>query len=511
MQPILSLIAALVLSLSSAYAADRLDTEAERSGFHKTGHYQEVIELCSRFQATYPKAVKCIDFGVTPEGRPMKALVASTKGMLSPEAARHAHLPVVFVQGGIHAGEIDGKDAGFLALREMLEGKASDKALDKAVLVFIPVFNIDGHERFGQWNRPNQRGPEQMGWRTTAQNINLNRDYLKADTPEMQAMLTLVNRWDPLAYVDMHVTDGAKFEHDISIQVEPVHAGDAELQRAGTAFRNAVVAGSAQTGFVAAAVFTCHSQKNDDPASGFADSVSPPRFSHGYFQLRNRFGMLVETHSWKDYPTRVRISRNTIVSVMNQVAAHGKVWLDTAHAADARSAKLGGETEVLTYKTAETAHLIDFRGYEYTRTPSDISGALMVHYDESKPQIWRVPLRDQIMPDEQVAAPKGGYLVPAAYAQLVEQKLRTHGVRFAVLKTSLPGTSVETFRATKTNFAKWFVRRASAPVDRRRLESGNTRRAGRQPVCADCATACAYCDRVVRAEGAGFVAAMGNV
>ena len=99
------------------------------------------------------------------------------------------------------------------------------------MFIFVPVFNIDGHERFGRWNRPNQRGPEEMGWRTTAQNLNLNRDYVKADSPEMQAMLRLVNEWDPLAYIDLHVTDGAKFEHDISIQVEPRHAGDGELAR----------------------------------------------------------------------------------------------------------------------------------------------------------------------------------------------------------------------------------------------------------------------------------------
>lgn len=116
----------------------------------------------------------------------------------------------------------------------MLDGEAAPGALDHQVLLFVPVFNIDGHERFGRWNRPNQRGPEEMGWRTTAQNYNLNRDYLKADAPEMQAMLKLVERWDPLAYIDLHVTDGAKFEHDVSIQVEPAHAGDEALREWGT-------------------------------------------------------------------------------------------------------------------------------------------------------------------------------------------------------------------------------------------------------------------------------------
>src|SRR5690606_23344091 len=135
-------------------------------------------------------------------------------------------LPVLLVQGGIHAGEIDGKDAGFLALRQVLEGEAAPGALEELVWIFVPVFNVDGHERFGAWNRPNQRGPREMGWRTTARNHNLNRDYTKADSPEMQAMLRLVGEWDPILYVDLHATDGARFEHDVAIQVEPLHSGD---------------------------------------------------------------------------------------------------------------------------------------------------------------------------------------------------------------------------------------------------------------------------------------------
>src|SRR5205814_9137802 len=123
------------------------------------------------------------EFGRTPQGRPMQVLVVSTRGVLDPAAAKAAGLPVLLVQGGIHAGEIDGKDAGFLLLRELLEGKLGQGLLDRQVLVFVPVFNVDGHERFGAWNRPNQRGPQEMGWRGTAQNFNLNRDYVKADTP----------------------------------------------------------------------------------------------------------------------------------------------------------------------------------------------------------------------------------------------------------------------------------------------------------------------------------------
>jgi hypothetical protein len=448
------LLAALVATAGASHAlaaADPLATVAEQSGFKRTGRYDEVAALCERFHKAYPDAVRCIEFGRTPEGRPMLALVASRAGALTPDEARAKALPVLLIQGGIHAGEIDGKDAGFLALREALSGKAAKGALAKQVLVFVPVFNIDGHERFGRWNRPNQRGPEEMGWRTTAQNYNLNRDYLKADAPEMRAMLGLVNAWDPVAYIDLHVTDGAQFEHDVSIQVEPVHSGDDALRKAGRALRDDTAGKLAKQGSLPLTFYPSF-VVSDDPASGFVDGVPPPRFSTGYLPLRNRFGMLVETHSWKDYPTRVRITRNTIVDVLELTAERGAQWRKLQHEADARAMQLGGTRVPLDYKATEATRTIDFRGYAYTRTPSEISGALMTRYDEKKPQIWKVPLRDEVVPDRSVDAPKAGYVVPAAFAEEVGARLAAHGVEFRALKRPA-SLAAQTFRADGAAFS----------------------------------------------------------
>ncbi len=447
----LSLLLPATLAAAAPPRPD-LRTQSERSGFRQTGRYDEVERLCPAFQAAYPQAVRCFEFGRSPQGRPMLAMAVSRSGALTPEAARAKDLPVLLVQGGIHAGEIDGKDAGFLAIRQALEGKAARGALDRQVLLFVPVFNLDGHERFGAWNRPNQRGPEQMGWRTTAQNLNLNRDYLKADAPEMQAMLALVEAWDPLAYVDLHVTDGAKFEHDVAIQVEPLYAGDEALRPAGKALRDGVIARLAKQGSLPLPFYPSF-RRTDDPMSGFEDGVSPPRFSTGYFLLRNRFAMLVETHSWKDYPTRVRITRNTVVALMELISQHGREWQGLARAADARAAALGGRPVALDYKASDVERMIDFRGYAYTRTPSDISGALMTRYDESKPQVWHVPLRDDVQPALVVDAPAAGYVVPAEHAAWVGAKLRQHGIAYRVLSRSLPGQAVEAFRADKTTLS----------------------------------------------------------
>jgi len=445
--------AVLFLASAAAVAADDpLSTTAERSGFHRTGRYDEVIALCGAFQQRYPKAARCFSFGTTPEGRPMQALAVSTSGALTPEAANAAALPVMLVQGGIHAGEIDGKDAGFLLVREALEGKLRRDLLARQVLLFVPVFNVDGHERFGAWNRPNQRGPEQMGWRTTAQNYNLNRDYVKADTPEMQAMLQLEDAWDPVATIDLHVTDGAKFEHDVSIQVEPLHAGDAALRAAGMALRDGVIARLAARGSLPLPFYPSFVE-GDNPASGFTDGVATPRFSNGYFQLRNRFGMLVETHSWKDYPTRVAITHDAILALLELMDAHGADWRRMVHEADARAAALAGTEVPLDWKATDRVRTVDFRGYAYTRTPSDVSGALMTRYDEATPQVWHLPMRDEVVPDHVAVAPAAGYLVPAAHAAWVGAKLRQHGIAFRVVDHPLPQAAIEAFRADTATFA----------------------------------------------------------
>ena len=450
--PKLSLLAlgACLLGLPAADAqtATGLKTLAETTHYQRTGRYEEVERLCKAFAQAWPAKVKCIEFGRTPEQRPMLALVASADGTLTAEAARGKSRPVVVMQGGIHAGEIDGKDAGFLVLREMLEGRSAKNALERVTFVFVPVFNIDGHERFGRWNRPNQRGPEEMGWRTTAQNYNLNRDYTKADAPEMQAMLRLLTEWDPILYADLHVTDGAKFQHDIAILVEPTLAGDADLMKAGQRLSDAVLKQLAAQGSLPIDFYP-EFVKDDDPSTGAHVYVSTPRFSQAYRALHNRFGVLVETHSWKDYPTRVRITHNAIIAMIEQAASQGASWLSLAQQADTRTAALAGTPVDLSFDNTAHTRTIEFKGYAYTREPSAISGGLVVRYDTSKPQIWKIPLRDEVKATLTVTAPRGGYIIPASQAQWLGEKLRLHGIRFSTFDRGVSQRPSEVFRASK--------------------------------------------------------------
>ena len=437
---------------------ETLTTIAEQSDFRSTGRTDEVERLCEAFAREWPDAVRSLEYGRSAEGRPMLALLVS-------KADPHK-VPVLMIQGGIHPGESDGKDAGFMTLREILRGSLAPRVLERIAILFVPAFNVDGHERFGRWNRPNQNGPEEMGWRTTAQNLNLNRDYMKADAPEMQAMLGLLREWDPIVCADIHVTDGADFEPDISLQAEPINQGDPQLFESGRELRDELIDKLAAQGSLPLPFYP-DLAKTDDPASGFLLTVYSPRFSTGYFPQRNRFTVLVETHSWKDYAKRIRVTCNTIVGLAELVAMHGSRWEIEAHQADEDSIRIGGSDVTLDYSSgwreptagaseepdALGAEMIEFRGYAYTRERSAISGDLVTVYDPTTPQIWTVPYRNRVEPSLVVRAPLGGYVVPPGYAQEIGGKLSVHGISFEPVREVIDSVRAEVFRANRATFS----------------------------------------------------------
>ena len=202
--------------------------------------------------------------------------------------------------------------------------------------------------------------------------------------------------------------------------------------------------------------------RRDEPASGFAANVYQPRFSTGYFQQRNRFAVLVETHSWKDYATRVRITRNFIVDLMADAGRHGDAWLSAAQAADARSARLAGQSLPLDWKATDETKTIDFPGYAYVRGTSDVSGTDFIRYDERKPQTWKVPLHEHVEPSVTAVVPGAGYLVPAAQADRVQPLLDLHGIAYRRIGHPLSKQPVLAWRMSKATFA-------SAPFEGRQM------------------------------------------
>jgi murein tripeptide amidase MpaA len=213
-----TLIASTLIIATSFSQVSNL-TPYEQSGCKSTPRYTQTMAYCRQLQAASP-CLKMESMGKSPQGRDIQLLIVDRNHNFTPAAVRKSGNIVLMVQACIHAGEPDGKDAGLMLLRDMLINGKNKALLDHVTLLFIPIFNVDGHERFGPFNRINQNGPVEMGWRTSAQNLNLNRDYLKADAPEMQDLIKNIVLWNPDFFIDCHVTDGADYQYKLTYSLE---------------------------------------------------------------------------------------------------------------------------------------------------------------------------------------------------------------------------------------------------------------------------------------------------
>lgn len=440
-----------------------LRTTAEASDYLSTGTYEEALRLCNDFPRAFPGKARCDEIGRSAQSRPLVALVVSGDGVLTPEQARRARRPVLLVEGGIHAGEIEGKDAGFAILRDLLEGKVAPGAATAVTFVFVPVLNPDGHERRSPNNRPNQRGPKDMGFRTNGLNLNLNRDFLKADSSEIRAVLGLMTRWDPSIFVDLHTTDGAKFEHDIAVMVSPQPRRPDSLDEAALALSDALQARLTALGHLPLDFYPSFIE-NDVPSSGFAKGDAPPRFSSPYAADRGRLGVLVETHSWRTYKERAASTYHMLQALLELSVTEGPKWLATNATVDGELSRLAGLEVPLLYRNTQTSKLIDFRGYHYEKTPSEISGAPWIRYDETKPEIWKVPLFAEWEPGLVVKAPGRGYVINGGFAGPVRALLDAHGIEYRLV-AGTPSAPLGVYRATKATFDPPYEGRTRARLE----------------------------------------------
>jgi murein tripeptide amidase MpaA len=424
-----------------------LVTDFEKSGGRRTATFAQTTAYLARLEDA-SEWVRVASYGTTPEGRDMQYVVVDRHGRFTPASAHAKHNVVVLIQAGIHSGEIDGKDAGLMLIRAMAVDRSLAGLLDHVTVLFIPIFNLDGHERVGSFNRPNQNGPEEQGFRATARNLNLNRDYMKADAPEMRAWLALFDQWQPDFLIDCHVTDGADYQYVVTYAAEIWPNGDAEV--ASWSERRFIPPLSKKMG---AAGFPLSPYVNlrvwDDLQTGMERGPSTPRFSTGYAALRNRPALLVETHSLKDYATRVKgtyeILRHSLAVIGDESAALRKL----VSAADRRSAALEKQTIPVEFELDYTdSVIVDFLGVDYTVEKSDITGGRWVRYSKT-PRTWKIPMfmKQKVKATATVPA---AYVVPVAWTSVIE-RIRAHGIAASEI-TSPVTLDVSTYRFSNV---KW--------------------------------------------------------
>ena len=405
-------------------------TPSELTGLTATPRYEETIAWLTKLVDAAPE-LEMVTIGRSLEGRDIVMVIASAGQEFTPRAMRDSGKPLLLAQAGIHAGEIDGKDAGMMLLRDMTVHGKNRALIEDSNLLFIPILNVDGHERFGPDNRINQRGPVEMGWRTNARNQNLNRDYTKLDTAGTRAAIDVIRTWQPDLYLDLHVTDGADYQYDVTFAGNGVDGWSPEIGRwIEDTYRPAIDASLEELGHVPGPLV--FSVNDIDLSDGFYNFVGDPRFSNGYGDARHLPTILVENHSLKPYRRRVLGTYGILAATLEALPDQ----IDTLRAATSADRARRAERIPLGFDpdTENTAPIKDFKGIVSERYIGEVSGDQVARWT-GEPVDQRVPEVFVSIPTVIVDRP-AAYIIPPVWVDIVE-RIRRHGVRIEKLSEPL--------------------------------------------------------------------------
>jgi murein tripeptide amidase MpaA len=433
-------------------------TRAEASGYGETSSHADVVAFLAALRAADRDSV--FSFGVlgtTADGRSIPVVIASRPGVRTPDDARRLGQPLVFVQGNIHGGEVEGKEALQILLRELAFGRRPN-ALDSVVLMAVPLYNADGNEALGaqERNRPEQNGPAVVGRRANGMGLDLNRDYMKVEAPETGASLRLFNEWDPDVFVDLHTTNGSL--HGYALTYSPPLAPAAPLEaftrdlldtlrdrtRARHGFETFEYGnfGTDDTPWQQRAVHT--------PAvNAWSTFDSRPRFSTNYYGLRDAVGILAEGYSHDPFDQRIAVMKAFVSEILSLAGERG---------AEIISARDEARRQFGPLRSPE-GHALPVRA-RFTTAPD--TGVVLVETVErmdpavrdepglapglrrtGRLQEAEMPLYTRFEPTLTVRVPEA-YVIPAHFPAVVE-RLRTHGIEVTEISEPFISAGLERF------------------------------------------------------------------
>ena len=422
-------------------------TPAERTGLSASPSFGETIAYIHKMAGGSPY-LRLKSIGDSQQNHPIFMVIANTEGQRDAKDITENGKPTILIQAGIHSGEIDGKDAGLMLLRDIVSGKELE-LIQKVNILFIPVLSADGHNRMSEYNRVNQRGPEVMGWRTNSQNLNLNRDYAKLQTPAVAAVVKVINEYKPDLYVDIHVTDGEDYQYDITYGYNPAFATDSPAisKWLTDTLQPRVDKDLAASGHIPGPLVFAWNKK--DFAQGIAGWVASPRYSNGYGDTIHLPTILVENHSLKPYRQRVLGTYVLVKSMIELLADDHKNLKSLISQDKARRPK----TMVLERQYAQQPDHISFKGIAYEKFESEITGIQEVRWLGTDKHYDKLPIYWQKVPKVEVEIPKA-YIVPKQY-QYVIDRLAMHGVEMTPVSKDQyrKAANYHQFRITEHKFA----------------------------------------------------------
>jgi len=424
----LLLIPLLFLSCQSNENKNELDftTVFENSKGTETATYGQVIAYYEGLAETYSEiSVEAI--GETDSGRPLHIVILNSDNEFDFLNIRKDKR-ILLINNGIHPGESDGLDATMMLFRDIAQSKIS--APKSTVLVTIPVYNIGGSLNRNTGTRANQNGPVAYGFRGNARNYDLNRDFIKSDSKNARTFAKIFHLVQPDVFIDNHVSNGADYQYTLTHLFTQHNKLGGELAN----FLHSTMQPGLEKKLAAKNwdITPYVNVFNRTPDGGFSQFMDYPRYSTGYTTLFNTLGMMVETHMLKPYKQRVEGTYELMKSMIEITEEHGKLITEL------RKNTLPKLYQSESYNIAWQADSIEtttllFKGFEGERIPSEITGAMRLKYDRSKPFIKEVKYQNYFKPTKTVTIPKA-YIIPQGWHHVIEL-LTLNNIEIKTLET----------------------------------------------------------------------------
>lgn len=390
---------------------------------NKTATYEELIAFYQNVVANDSRA-RLLKVGATDIGKPLHLLILSADKTFEPQEIKKRKKTVLLINNGIHPGEPEGMDASMLFVRQLLK---ENKLPKQVVICLIPIYNVAGMLNRGV-SRVNQNGPEEYGFRGSAQHYDLNRDFIKTDTRNAWLFQEVFNTWDPDVFFDTHTSNGADYQYIMTLiathrdKLDPALAAFMERN-----FTAPLYTGMADAGFP---MIPYVDPKEDTPESGLVSFLESPRYSTGYAALHHTIGYMPETHMWKPYADRVAAMYTLMDELLRLTTAHGADLIKLRREVKQRVRKQ--ESFPLTWKLDEDSdERLPFLGYQAGYKPSEVSGLPRLFYDRTQPTSIQVPYFSRYVADVHAQKPQA-YIVPQSYEKVIAL-LKLNGVEMQVL------------------------------------------------------------------------------
>ena len=430
MKRIFPLFMALFLLAACTDKEADLTTTFEKSNFTETDSYEGTITYAKTLAKQF-KEVHYQTIATTAQGREVPLLIIDENGYTKPKKIRKSGKSIVLVQSCIHPGEPNGKDAMFLLVRNMLRGRENGDLLKDFSFLFVPVLSPDGLADFSPFNRINQNGPKQMGWRVNAQGLNLNRDFTKLDSPELRGLVALFSKWQPDLFFDTHATNGADYQYVMTYSMENFGNYDAGItQWLGEVWEPKIKAAMSALAMPITRYIEFHPW--GDPTAPLYDQSFPAMFSEAYATARNCPGILLETHMLKPYKDRVLSAYHMIVETLKIIRADKENFNNVIAQAQKNDLKIS-ELPINMQPELNDTVWEDFLGYHFDTVQSAVTGGWYYAYDTTRPETRRTRRVLSTRPEKTLNVPKE-YIIPVQYEEVIDI-VKAHGFEMNLLKS----------------------------------------------------------------------------